>query len=73
MKNLDKRDYPSTMLDLGRLTYIFKAVRTALQRDSSMCCDRCHLFIQTDYVAEWRIVDRSKTFLKRTSTVFQEA
>ncbi|KAJ5648903.1 uncharacterized protein N7484_002626 [Penicillium longicatenatum] len=64
--NMDPRDHPTNMLDFGRLVYIFKAVRSALEReDTEIDCSGKRLIIQIDNIAEWRIMMRSKDFLKR--------
>lgn len=68
LNNMDPREHPTNMLELGRLVYIFKAVRSTLEREE-MEVDGSgkRLIIQIDNIAEWRITMRSKDFLKRYS------
>ena len=64
--NMDPRDHPTNMIDLGRIAYVFKVVRAALERENDKSdCNRKNLVIQVDNIAEWRILMRSKDFLKR--------
>ena len=66
--NLDERLQPSTVGDLSRLIYIFKAVKPVLKSEPEKLFDKVdgeNLLIQVDDVNEWRILDNGKKFLKR--------
>jgi len=64
--HLEMRRQPSTVEDLGRLMYVFKMVKPALYPDGKII-DRPgqRLLINVDDIAEWRILDGAKAFLKR--------
>ncbi|CAI7657871.1 unnamed protein product [Penicillium pancosmium] len=68
--HLDQKSRPSTVGDLSRLIYVFKAVRPILKTHSNRYSDNINgrnLLIQVDDVNEWRILDNAKKFLKRYS------
>ncbi|KAF4161668.1 hypothetical protein CNMCM6936_003187 [Aspergillus lentulus] len=72
LANLDSRHQPSTISELGRLMYVFKAVKPALAHGPQQLPNsgpRSHhkknLIIMVDNSTEWRIFDRARTFLKR--------
>lgn len=65
LDNLDSRYQPATVGDLGRLTYVFKAVKPALEHQRG---PGRRLILQVDDVNEWRVLDRAKTFLKKYSS-----
>jgi hypothetical protein len=70
LNHLDQKSHPSTVGDLSRLIYVFKAVRPILKPQPNNHFDKVgarNLLIQVDDVNEWRILDNAKKFLKRYS------
>ncbi|KAF7182822.1 hypothetical protein CNMCM7691_002483 [Aspergillus felis] len=72
LANLDPRHWPSTISELGRLMYVFKAVKPVLTHGPQQLLNRSsqsrqekNLIIMVDNSTEWRIFDRARTFLKR--------
>ncbi|KAF7122877.1 hypothetical protein CNMCM5793_000987 [Aspergillus hiratsukae] len=71
LTHLDPRHQPSTISELGRLMYVFKAVKPALAHGHQQLLNsgpQSHgknLIIMVDNSTEWRIFDRARTFLKR--------
>jgi hypothetical protein len=71
LAHLDPRHRPSTISELGRLMYVFKAVKPALAHGPQQLLNggaQSHgnnLIIMVDNSTEWRIFDRARTFLKR--------
>jgi hypothetical protein len=73
LDNLDPRHQPSTVEELGRLMYIFKTVRPALEHHQPPVDENNDdmpgrkLVIQVDDVNEWKVLDKSQAFLKKYS------
>lgn len=73
LDSLEMRDRPSSVADLGKLMYIFKTVKSVLvsrttnQASTSHASDNLveNFIIQINDITDWRIYDKSKSFLKR--------
>lgn len=70
LRHLDAR--PSTVSELGRLTYVFNMVRHALEPNGraktvvgAAACRGRTLIIQVDDITECKILDKSARFLRR--------
>lgn len=56
---MDPRDQPTNIPDLGRIAYIFKAIRNVLDREDGSGKRGKRLPVQIDNIVEWRILMRS--------------
>ncbi|KAM4057163.1 hypothetical protein HRG_004006 [Hirsutella rhossiliensis] len=76
LDHLGSGHQPSTVGDLGRLVYVFKAVKPALEHEHTVAAPNGNirdapgrtLIIQVDDIIEWRIFDRAKSFLEHYAT-----
>lgn len=74
LDKLDTRDQPSTVGELGKLMYVFNAIRPALsdheyfQKDSGLSTGADQgLVVQVDDINEWRILDGAVKILRNRS------
>jgi hypothetical protein len=65
LANLSPKYYPDTLLELGRLAYVFKVVKPALApKLANNERTGLNVIFQVDDVIEWKIYEQAKMFLK---------
>ncbi|KAF7594717.1 hypothetical protein BBP40_008610 [Aspergillus hancockii] len=65
LANLNPKHYPTRILDVIRLAYVFKAVKPGLaQKVKDHDGPGSTVIIQIDDVIEWRVFEQARTFLK---------